>query len=109
MLNIGQMNLLKFITNDCSLNSKVYQRMKIFVGVPLAIYFRLNMSKYHNLPANFDLMWLTIALVELQNPKLQHIYKDDYTFELKKMYRSLSIEDRNAIDGYFETLIYGRS
>lgn len=109
MLSIGQMNLVKWITKDCSFNSKVYQQMKILVGFPRAIYFKLILSKYRKLPANFDLMWFSIALLELQNPKLMHVYKEYYTLELKEVFFSLSIEDRDAINEYIEILIYGRS
>jgi len=109
MLNFGQMKLLQYITNECSLKSKVYKRMKVFVGVPRAIYFRLNMSKYYKLHDGADLMWLTIVLLELQNPKLQHIFRDDYVFKLKQIVTSLSIEDQNTINNHFETLIYGKN
>lgn len=107
MLNIGQMNFLQYVTNQCSLHSKVYKRMVTLVGVRRAIYFRLNMSKYYKVP-KYDLMWFAIALIELQSPRLQHRYKDDYIFELKRIFNSLSIADRNIISEHFETLIYGR-
>ncbi|OCG26974.1 hypothetical protein A9G45_01260 [Gilliamella sp. HK2] len=57
--------------------------MKRIVGIRKAIYFRLNRSKYYILDG-YDLVLLTVVLIELQNPKLQHGRKDDFLSIVKK-------------------------
>lgn len=107
MLQIGQLNFLHYVSRECDLYSNVYQRMIKVVGIRRAIYFRLNVLKYHKLPG-YDLVFLAIVMIELQNPRLQNKYKDDYLFEIKRIFESLSSKDRNAVSDYYTTLIYGR-
>jgi hypothetical protein len=107
MLQIGQLNFLHCISRECNLYSRVYQQMRKVVGVRRAIYFRLNISKYYKL-SGYDLIFLAIVMIELQNPRLQNKRKDDYLFELKRIFNSLSDKDRSAVSNYYTTLIYGR-
>lgn len=107
MLKIGQLNFLHYISRECNLYGRVYLQMRKVVGIRRAIYFRLNISNYYKLP-DYDLIFFAIVMIELQNPRLQNKHKDDYLFELKLIFNSLSDKDRSAVSNYYTTLIYGR-
>ncbi|OCG12805.1 hypothetical protein A9G24_08375 [Gilliamella sp. App6-5] len=66
------------------------------------------MSKYYKLDG-YDLVLLTVVLIELQNPKLQHAKKGDFLSIVKEIYRSLPAYVHYTIDRYFETIFFGRN
>lgn len=44
-------------------------------------------------------------MIEFQNPRLQHNYKDDYLFEIKIIFHFLSNKDRKTTKQHYTTLI----
>jgi hypothetical protein len=108
MLKIGQLNFLHYVCRECDLYSKLYRQMTRIVGIRRAIYFRLNLSAYYKMQ-DYDLIFLAIVMIELQNPRLQHKYKDDYYFHVQEIFRSLSSHYRDTVEQHFKTIIFGRN
>lgn len=59
-----------------------------------------NIIKYPNI-----IFFFAIIMIEFQNPRLQHNYKDDYLFEIKIIFHFLSNKDRKTTKQHYTTLI----